>query len=211
TSEVIAELEDSPRGVYTGAVGHVSPDGAAFSVAIRTLLLDRETGEAELGVGAGITVDSRAEAEHEECLAKAAFVRASSPTFCLLESLRHDAEGYFLLDEHLARLAGSARYFGFRLDVERSRERLRAHAAGLGGGVHKVRLLVARDGGIEVESEPIAPESPAARVALVEEPVDERDVFLYHKTTWRAAYRARAAARPDCDDVILVNRRGDLA
>src|SRR5690606_27466367 len=124
---------------------------------------------------------------------------------------RHDAEGYFLLDEHLARLAGSARYFGFRLDVERSRERLRAHAAGLGGGVHKVRLLVARDGGIEVESEPIAPESPAARVALAAEPVDERDVFLYHKTTWRAAYRARAAARPDCDDVILVNRRGDLA
>ncbi|MFW6201951.1 MAG: aminotransferase class IV, partial [Gemmatimonadota bacterium] len=47
------------------------------------------------------------------------------------------------------------------------------------------------------------------RVAVAPEPVDEHDPFLYHKTTRREAYRARAAARPDCDDVILVNRRGE--
>ncbi len=42
TMELIAELEDRPRGVYCGAVGVVFPGGAAaFNVAIRTLVVDR--------------------------------------------------------------------------------------------------------------------------------------------------------------------------
>src|SRR5581483_896326 len=46
---IIADLEDSPRGVYTGAVGFVAPAPtggvrAAFNVAIRTLILETATG-----------------------------------------------------------------------------------------------------------------------------------------------------------------------
>jgi len=69
--EVIAQLEGSPRGAYTGCVGFVSPCwGAEFAVAIRTLEL--RDGRAELGVGGGITVDSVPELEWRECLHKAA-------------------------------------------------------------------------------------------------------------------------------------------
>jgi anthranilate/para-aminobenzoate synthase component I len=74
TSQIIAELEDTPRGPYTGAIGYISPGEAAFSVAIRTIVLDRETGGVELGVGSGITVDSDPQREYRECLDKAAFV-----------------------------------------------------------------------------------------------------------------------------------------
>ncbi|HEU4556832.1 MAG TPA: aminodeoxychorismate synthase component I, partial [Longimicrobium sp.] len=85
TSQIIAELEGGPRGIYTGAMGFVSPGEAVFSVAIRTLLIDRARGRAELGVGSGITWDSDARAELRECLSKAAFVRRE-PDPALIET-----------------------------------------------------------------------------------------------------------------------------
>ncbi len=72
TMEIISELEDSPRGVYTGSIGYVSPGPEAqFNVAIRTVTVDREKALAEFGVGSGVTHDSSAGTEYEECMTKA--------------------------------------------------------------------------------------------------------------------------------------------
>ena len=86
TMEIIAELEDAPRGVYCGAVGFLTPGGhpgtrARFNVAIRTVVQDAETGTAEYGVGGGITWDSRAAAEYDEVVAKARVLTALRPSF----------------------------------------------------------------------------------------------------------------------------------
>ena len=68
--QVIAELEDRPRGVYTGAIGYASPAaGLEFSVAIRTAEI--RGGQFSLGVGGGITVDSTPTQEWYECFDKA--------------------------------------------------------------------------------------------------------------------------------------------
>ena len=68
--DIIAELEDRHRGVYTGAIGYASPvAGAEFSVAIRTAQL--ENGQFSLGVGGGITADSTPVQEWWECFDKA--------------------------------------------------------------------------------------------------------------------------------------------
>ncbi len=73
TMEIIAGLEKSPRGVYTGAIGYISPDwDACFNVAIRTIVLQQ--GRGELGIGSGITIYSNPEAEFEETLLKARFL-----------------------------------------------------------------------------------------------------------------------------------------
>ncbi|WP_408626446.1 aminodeoxychorismate synthase component I [Amycolatopsis thermoflava] len=73
--ELIAELEPRPRGVYTGAVGLASPvAGLELNVAIRTF--EVHGGSIALGVGGGITADSDAEAEWQECLHKAAPLEA---------------------------------------------------------------------------------------------------------------------------------------
>src|SRR5437868_5015575 len=67
TMRLIAEWEDSPRGVYCGAIGYVSPAGeAVFNVAIRTVVIDAEARTAEYGVGGGVTWDSTAVAEYAE-------------------------------------------------------------------------------------------------------------------------------------------------
>ena len=74
--EIIREVEPHPRGVYCGAVGWMSPSGAAdFSVAIRTLSVSGS--EIVMNVGGGLTHGSTAQGEWEEALWKARFVKAA--------------------------------------------------------------------------------------------------------------------------------------
>ena len=78
TMEIIRELESSPRGIFCGSIGYASPGGdACFNVAIRSLCIDRG-GQAVLGVGSGVVVDSTSDAEYDECLLKARFVTAGA-------------------------------------------------------------------------------------------------------------------------------------
>jgi len=69
--EIIQELEPSPRGLFTGAIGYFGYGGQSqFNIAIRTVVA--RGGRAEFHVGAGITADSDPEQEWEETLHKAA-------------------------------------------------------------------------------------------------------------------------------------------
>ena len=130
TMEIIADLEPSPRGVYCGAIGYIAPPGAAgsranFNVAIRTVVIDREEGLAAYGVGGGISRDSSSSAEYDEARSKARLLAERRPDFELWETVRWEPpEGFWLLEEHLERLAASADYFGFVFDRESARRAL---------------------------------------------------------------------------------------
>jgi para-aminobenzoate synthetase/4-amino-4-deoxychorismate lyase len=88
--EIIDGLEAGPRGVYTGSIGALAPDGAAsFNVAIRTLTLRAGESVARMGLGSGLVADSRADDEWRECLAKGAFVE-DRRSFDLIETMRFD-------------------------------------------------------------------------------------------------------------------------
>ncbi len=89
TMRIIAALEDTPRGVYTGVIGFLVPGRRAqFNVAIRSAVIDRETGHAEYGVGSGVVWDSTAGDEYAESLLKAKALTAPQTNFSLLETLR---------------------------------------------------------------------------------------------------------------------------
>lgn len=210
TMELIAELEPEPRGLYCGAVGFVSPgEEAVFSVAIRTLVVD-DKGRAELGLGSGITWDARAEAEYAECLTKGRFVDMPPQDFRLIEALLCRDGDYPRLERHLSRLAASADYFGFRCDVSSLRAALDDAAQGL-RGKHKVRLLLARDGTIALAGEPLAKDlGRPLRVAPASTPVDSRDWARYHKTERRQLLDDARRRRPETDEVLFVNERGEL-
>jgi len=71
TMEIVAGVEDSPRGAYAGAFGWISGDGRAdLGVVIRTLLTDG-SGDYLLGTGGGITVQSDVAEEYAETRWKA--------------------------------------------------------------------------------------------------------------------------------------------
>jgi len=216
TMRIINDLEPNPRGVYTGSIGFVAPGRRAqFNVAIRTATIDRQRGRAVYHVGSGVVWDSDARDEYDECLLKARVLHARPDNmagFRLLESLRWTPdEGYFLLEHHLERLINSAEYFNFRLDRAAVEGALTEAVAAL-PGPSKIRLLADRAGQIESEALPLekgAPPVPLG-VGLALQPVSPADVYLYHKTTRREAYDVARASRPDCDDVILWNDRGEL-
>jgi para-aminobenzoate synthetase/4-amino-4-deoxychorismate lyase len=219
TMEILRGLEDGPRGVYCGAIGLVAPPGAPlrarFSVAIRTVVVDRRTGAAVYGTGGGITWGSRPDVEHAELYAKAAVLAEPYEEFALLETMALLPGGAVrALDEHLDRLAGSAEYFGFPLDHGLAGARGAAAVAGVPGPA-RVRLLLDRSGAVEVRLGPPPPPAPGPVRLTVDDgplgdPVDPGDRWLYHKTTRRRRYEEAAARHPEADDVVLVNVRGQV-
>ena len=75
--QLIDELEVSRRGVYSGALGYVTPDSDFdFSVVIRSLLYDARQQYASFSVGSAITYDADPAHEWAECLLKASAIRA---------------------------------------------------------------------------------------------------------------------------------------
>jgi para-aminobenzoate synthetase/4-amino-4-deoxychorismate lyase len=213
TMQIIHDLEPEPRGVYTGAIGFIAPGRRAqFSVAIRTVTIDREWETAVYHVGSGVVWDSQAGAEYAECLLKAAVVARKRPSFDLLESLRWTPEeGYFLLRRHVARLLRSAVYFGVEVGETAVLETLHFFAQTL-SEASKVRLLLAQTGEMRVEAVPLAAGAvrEPVRLGLAAAPIDTDNLFLYHKTTQREVYAQAKASCPECDEVVLWNERGEV-
>ncbi len=216
TMEIIAATEAGARGVYCGAIGYLSPSAhgeapdMAFSVAIRTVVVDMVEGDAEYGTGGGITYDSSAESEYREAMVKAEVLTRSKASFRLLETVRWDPdEGFALLDEHLGRLADSAAYFGISVDLG---DVLAAMKRAVGAeAALVVRVLVDRAGGVAVETSRLVERfADPVRLAVDRDPVDSSDPFLFHKTTHRTVYDERRVRHPDVDEVILVNEGGEV-
>ncbi len=247
TMQLIAELETEPRGLYTGGIGWIDAPPAdrrcgdfCLSVAIRTLALGAARGglrPGRLGVGAGIVIDSRADAEYAETLLKARFVTTLDPGFALFETLHATRDGVRHLERHLARLAASAAMLGFTCEVGALRASIAARLAALPGDEPcRMRLQLERDGTHRVEVHALkplpavddapvetrfalgaaaAPTAPVAtvRLLLADEPIDADDPLLRHKTTRRARYddAIRAAEAHGAFDILYFNRSGELA
>jgi para-aminobenzoate synthetase component 1 len=70
--KIIENLEETKRGLYSGAVGYFTPEGDFdFNVVIRSILYNQEKQYASFSVGSAITSLSIPEKEYEECLLKA--------------------------------------------------------------------------------------------------------------------------------------------
>lgn len=204
TMQLIAELENTPRGLYTGSIGWIDRPAAdrttaacgdfCLSVAIRTLTLKPiEPGRfaGTMGVGAGIVIDSRAEEEFEECLLKARFLTGLDPGFSLFESMYATrGDGIRHLDLHLGRLATSAAELGFAFPRESIVAVLARQVAALSLETPaRIRLTLHKEGRFDIVVAPLdpLPDGPVA-LLLAAEPVSDRSGLLRHKTTLRQRY-----------------------
>ncbi|MBI2620130.1 MAG: aminodeoxychorismate synthase component I [Ignavibacteriales bacterium] len=216
TMQIIHQLEREPRGVYTGAIGFISPRRkAVFNVAIRTVVIDRSTNRAEFGVGSGIVHDSGTKDEYNECLLKARFLHETPNDFRLLETIRWDPrKGWFLLRRHLSRLKSSARYFDYAWSRQRillALQKLQNKLARR-DQVKRVRLLLARDGSVETDAAPLEPLEEPVNIAFSATPTNSSDRFLFHKTTNRGFYESalRQAESNGLFDLVFRNQDGEI-
>lgn len=70
--KIIEELEETKRGLYSGAVGYFTPHGDFdFNVVIRSILYNAKNQYVSFSVGSAITSEATPEGEYEECLLKA--------------------------------------------------------------------------------------------------------------------------------------------
>jgi para-aminobenzoate synthetase / 4-amino-4-deoxychorismate lyase len=226
--DIIHQLEETPRGIYTGSIGYIAPQTtntpsqALFNVAIRTIVL--EQGHGIMGIGSGIVHDSSATEEATECKIKAHFLTTQPKTFDILETILWDSN-YHHLEKHLQRMAASARYFGYPWDEERIRTHLITtgpHLTTVGAGLapalqegrYKVRLQLNRQGELHCESHLIQKTAADEQLvaALSAERTDSRDRMYFHKTTYRPLYERaqRFAQEHGYADVIFFNEKGEV-
>ncbi|MEZ5759452.1 MAG: aminodeoxychorismate synthase component I [Emcibacteraceae bacterium] len=217
--EIISELEDGERGIYTGAIGYFTPDNdMCFSVPIRTVTLDNN-GRGELGIGGAIVADSVAQSEYDECLLKAQFLTHDYPSFALIETMSWSAkDGFGFLSEHLQRLHSSASYFSFSFDPDEAAASLKEHCEYISNAPdqkYKVRLLLAKSGTISITSEKIKmmADNVVATAKLSDLVIDSQDPIRFHKTTLRGQYVSeynKHHKEHGCFDVIFTNERGEV-
>jgi len=213
--EIIDELEDGARGLYTGSIGFIEPGGdAAFNVAIRTLVfphgsgLQDGTNRATLGLGSGIVADSAPAEEWRECLAKGEFVGAAGARFDLIETMFFDpVEGVQRLEGHLARMKASAAALGFSFDRHGTRNVLQSATFRLRSAA-RVRMRLAPSGALAIEVSPLPrlAELPVP-VAVRRAPMAADDFRLTHKTSLRADYEA-ARQESGAAEVVFVDEPG---
>jgi para-aminobenzoate synthetase/4-amino-4-deoxychorismate lyase len=209
--EIISELEQGPRGVYTGAVGLIAPGGdAVFNIPIRTVTIDGDKGE--MGVGSGIVYDSDPAGEYEECRLKAEFLLKEARDFQLIETMLWSGT-FTRLPLHLERLRESAEYFDFAFDESVVRQRLaECESAFKNNEKYRVRLLLGKGGTIDVSSTALGEPPEEYRVAISDVITSSRDIFLYHKTTMRELYESehKKYSERGFFDVLFTNERGEV-
>ncbi len=225
TMEIINELEPERRGVYTGAIGYLAPNGTAhFNVPIRTVNLCGCKGE--MGIGSGIIADSIPEQEWQECLLKARFLTHPAPSFQLIETLLWEPEaGYWLLTEHLHRLSVSADYFLFCCDLPVIEQKLQGESRYFSSSSMRVRLTLAKDGTLVVSSVPCTaptlrslPLQPdlhrtdLPKIGISQTASDSSTPWVFHKTTRRQLYdqKFQEAREKGWVDCLFVNEHAEL-
>jgi len=200
TTQAIAELEQSPRGVYCGAIGWMGPENrASFNVAIRTLVI--QNGRAEYGVGGGIVWDSDPLEEWEECHSK---MRALDPLGpCqVMETAIWNGDRVSFTDARLARMRATAAHCGFVAPNWEPKD--------FGQPPLLVRLKCGVDGQVGTEVTHVSAFPGQVTYRLCPWPVDSCAPKLAHKSTRRALFTRARRCCPDVDETLLWNEKGEV-
>jgi para-aminobenzoate synthetase / 4-amino-4-deoxychorismate lyase len=216
TMQIIHELEQSPRRIYTGSIGFISSDTSVFNVAIRTASINFKKSTIEMGVGSGILYEADPVREYQECELKAKFLTDPPQTFKLLETILWKPENrYCMLNLHLDRLIKSADYFLFPISTDFVESILKAQEVEFLkiGKSQRVRILLDEQGRIEINAEPLMPLGDSKiRIRFSSRATNSTDRFLFHKTTNRGLYdqELEVARSQGYFDVLFRNERGEI-
>ncbi len=200
--EIIQELEPFDRGYYCGALGWLDPSGDfALSVPIRTVEIHRDAqtqaSRFTLGVGAGITIDSQAPQEWEECQIKAKFLCKLPSEVGLFETILLINGKAAHLERHLDRLQHSALALGIPLSRAHANQLIEEACSTCDQSTqYRLRLDLHIGGNLSHQITPLANMNEQVKVFwasdILPNPNDaimhSGNVLLQHKVTSRVAY-----------------------
>ena len=204
TMEIIQDLEDSPRGLYCGAIAWFDPSKSeqalgdlGMSVVIRTLEVNQDQ-SFTMGVGGGITIDSDAADEWHECQTKAAFLYSLSKEYepiGLFETVRIENAKATHLELHMARLEKSAQHLNIPFNNNLLFRNVDDLCLTLDPSlIYRLRIDLSAHGEISLKAAPITPLKPNVRLLWAKDILSENtvmqssDQLLQHKVTRRKIY-----------------------
>ncbi len=213
TMKIINQLEQRPRGIYTGAIGITINNFSVFNVPIRTLSIHKKTLEGEIGLGSGIVWDSHPEKEYEETLLKSNFIRKPNLYFELFETMLVKNREVLFLDKHIERLKSSADYFLFKYEEKSISKEIKKQLLLLKPyKSYRYKLLINKWGKITSEITEYAEDTSEKKIIISAKSVNSQNPFQYFKTTNRKLYdnELKQYHSKGFFDVIFFNERNQL-
>jgi len=220
--EIIQELEPFDRGYYCGALGWLDPNGDfAFSVPIRTVEIEMNaqshSSQFTLGVGAGITIDSDAQQEWEECQIKAAFLKDLPSNTGIFETIAVIQGAPQRLSAHLDRMAASAHSLGIPFQRKDAENLLIPVCSSLDANAFfRLRLDLANNGQLSCTTGLLDPIEPVVKIFWAKDILPRNSVMfssdplLQHKVSKRHLYDQawKAAVQLGGFDALFTNEQG---
>ncbi|WP_017930884.1 chorismate-binding protein [Robiginitomaculum antarcticum] len=211
--DIIAELEDSARGLYCGGIGYFDPSGnAKFNVAIRTLVSQpaKSGYVTRYGVGSGVVYDSVGALEYKECLLKSDIITGKPH---LIETLKWSPQnGFMRLDRHIDRLLKSSKELGYTIDIKQLYIELESNLDKI-TTVQRIRISLAKDGYVAITTQDLDELPLPIKLVLSKTSLTATRQNFEHKTDARAFYngeRERLIESTACDEVLFLNSDGQL-
>lgn len=212
--EMIARLENHPRGIYCGSIGLIKPGGnAIFNVAIRTITMNHTSMKLTYGVGSGITFDSLSDDEYSEILLKSKLLSTKPVEFDLFETIKLKDGELIRLKYHISRLKNSARYFNFPFDDNYFISTINKYISDYQISNARIKLTLDRNGHISISNTEIPyPICDILSFSISDNPINSNDPLIYHKTTLRNIYDDTFSSRKSERDfdVLMWNEKGEV-
>ncbi|TGK28090.1 aminodeoxychorismate synthase component I [Leptospira gomenensis] len=209
--ELIRTLE-KPRGIYTGIIGIIEPNGnAAFSIAIRTLEI--RNGKGSIGVGSGITWDSEPLREWSEIFEKAKFLTETRNGFTLFETILYKNGIFYFHKEHFERISNSAKTFEFPFSEKEWNRTLEELSKKIPKRKpYRVRIDLYPSGEFKTVLSELAPYPKKGNVTISRLKTDSSSIFRRHKTGLRETYDREGKKSREAGflDVIFVNEKNEI-
>ncbi|MEB7065409.1 bifunctional anthranilate synthase component I family protein/class IV aminotransferase [Mammaliicoccus sciuri] len=202
TMAIIKRLENRPRGIYCGTIGLLLPDNRMiFNVPIRTIHSNSE--RAVYGVGAGITIDSNAEAEIEEFKMKSKILESRHVN--LIETMRLENGIVQRRHEHTNRISTSAKALNIRFNKDEWDTMLNDMVNTYVDGTYKLRVELNSDGTFNNEASQIVDSNQSLTAQLLPStPVSS--IYTVHKTTERQHFQHNH----DTDVILYYNEENEI-
>ncbi len=213
TMEIIRELENHKRGIYTGSIGFITNKKVIFNVAIRTIELNKQNGKGEIGLGSGIVYDSIPEKEFEEVLLKSKFLTEPQNYFEIFESILIEDKNLFLKDQHLKRMKNAAEFFLFKFDESKIENEISKVLEIISvSNKYKLKLVLNKWGKVKSEISELNGMKKSLNIILSKEKISSRNKFQYFKTTNRNLYDSEFNFQKEkgFDEVFFINEKDEI-
>ncbi|MBK9099702.1 MAG: aminodeoxychorismate synthase component I [bacterium] len=213
TMEIINEIEKEDRGIYTGSIGLFTPKEIELNVAIRTISINKKSGNGIIGLGSGIVWDSNPKSEYEEVQLKSKFLTEPLDYFEIFETMKSENGSIRFLDDHIKRMKLAADYFLFKFSEKKVRKYVEQLVVQIETDQQKkIKLLLNKLGKFRAEVSDISKPMKNVSIILSEHKVSSTDKFRHFKTTNRKIYddEYEKYSKQKFREVIFLNEKDEI-